>query len=88
MAGIHFQEKNIFLHFSLHYFYFQWSGPQDVMVTLSCHDNAADMDLYGSYDNPEPYYLSSSFASYSSGDEHIGLVMSSSGTINSTSINT
>ncbi len=50
------------------------------MVTLSCHDKTADMDLYGSYSNPEPYYLSSSFASYFSGDEHLGLVMDTSGT--------
>lgn len=44
-------------------------------MTLTCHDFAADMDLYGSYDNPFPIFLNSTFSSYTTGDEHKGVTV-------------
>jgi hypothetical protein len=45
------------------------------MITLSCHDFAADMDLYGSIENPLPYFLESTFSSFRPGDEYRGVTI-------------
>ena len=45
------------------------------MMTLTGYDEAADMDLYGSFDNPNPHFLTSDFSSYLTGDDHKGITV-------------
>ena len=44
-------------------------------MTLTRHDNLADADLYGSYDNPMPNFVESEFNSYVEGDEYQGITV-------------